>query len=166
MMTGNRTDIEIGSVAGGVIQEIARELVRERKGAALIIDYGSNGPSSDSLRGIKDHKFCHPLMEPGQVDLSVDVDFSYLARAVNERFKDGIYVTGPVTQEEFLKNMGIEYRVANLIRSLVFDHEKLKVFQDFKRLTNEMGTCYKVMALSTHDGPSAGFEKLQNEEKK
>lgn len=164
MTTGKRSEIEIGGVAGAAVQDIAN-LVRDRSGAVLIVDYGTYEASSDSLRGIKDHKFCHPLMEPGLVDLSVDVDFDYMRKAVErgERpdAKHKLHVVGPVTQEEFLKNMGIEYRVASLIRSRVFEHEKVKVYQDFQRLTKDMGICYKVMALYTHPTESSGFQKLE-----
>lgn len=165
LTVGKRSEIEVGSVAGSAAQEMAN-LIRQRSGAGLIIDYGTYDASSDSLRGIKDHKFCHPLSEPGLVDLSVDVDFDYLAKAIKrtEQVGDGrhaLAVAGPITQEAFLKNMGIEYRVASLIRSRVFEEEKQKVYQDFQRLTKDMGTCYKVMALYTHTGEeSAGFTKI------
>lgn len=37
--------------------------------AALILDYGSANTPTNSLRGIKDHQFVHPLDTPGEIDL-------------------------------------------------------------------------------------------------
>lgn len=36
---------------------------------------------ADTLRGIMNHRFVHPLHSPGAADLSVDVDFASLRRA-------------------------------------------------------------------------------------
>ena len=66
---------------------LAEELtdrVRRHGGAALLIDYGYGSAGdgrgevahTDTLRGIKEHEFLHPLLEPGRLDLSADVDFA------------------------------------------------------------------------------------------
>jgi NADH dehydrogenase [ubiquinone] 1 alpha subcomplex assembly factor 7 len=49
-----------------------------RGGAALIIDYGSSSFHSDSLRAFKSHKMVDLFHEPGQCDITADVDFEYL----------------------------------------------------------------------------------------
>jgi NADH dehydrogenase [ubiquinone] 1 alpha subcomplex assembly factor 7 len=60
--------VEIGSSAAATAQDLAL-IISRAKGAALIVDYGENHPITDSLRGIKDHQFVHPLREPGLVGL-------------------------------------------------------------------------------------------------
>lgn len=63
--------------------------------AALIIDYGYDHSPGNSLRGIKDHKFVHPLTEPGDVDLSVDVDFSAIRQAASVEGKAKVRAPHP-----------------------------------------------------------------------
>src|SRR5206468_3357289 len=107
-------------------------------------------------------QFVHPLREPGLVDLSVDVDFSFLTKSVREGLKSlGITppnVVGPITQAEFLSNMGIEHRVAALLRAREGqEEEQLQIYLGYKRLVEDMGTSYKVMVLSTlEDSPGFG----------
>lgn len=46
-------------------------------------------------------------MAPGTADLTADVDFSYLRRMAQDR----VGSLGPVPQQEFLRNMGIDVRL-------------------------------------------------------
>ena len=48
----------------------------------LIADYGHSGEKGDTLRAFKGHALQDPLKEPGDADLTADVDFSYLLRLV------------------------------------------------------------------------------------
>jgi NADH dehydrogenase [ubiquinone] 1 alpha subcomplex assembly factor 7 len=57
--------------------ELAKRVVRDN-GAALIIDYGQDGPYSDSLVGIRNHKSVDIFEQPGMADLSSRVDFDAL----------------------------------------------------------------------------------------
>ena len=54
------------------------------------------------------------LVEPGNADLTADVDFSLL-RTIAER--EGIVAHGPLTQNAFLHRMGIRERmdVSNML---------------------------------------------------
>jgi NADH dehydrogenase [ubiquinone] 1 alpha subcomplex assembly factor 7 len=82
-------------------------------GAALLIDYGSATSSRAwTLRGIRRHAFVDPLSDPGDVDLSADVDFAALARAAREAGADA---SPTVTQGEFLLRMGIGARLERLM---------------------------------------------------
>lgn len=47
------------------------------------------------------------LTAPGTADLTADVDFSYLQRMAQER----VATLGPIKQQDFLKNMGIDIRL-------------------------------------------------------
>lgn len=127
-------------------------------GAALIIDYGHDRASSDSLRGIKEHKFVDVLMEPGEVDLSAFVDFAALKSAFHspemhpnnlENIKK-LTSYGPITQGEFLVNLGIDARLAKLLRQCKNDKETDYLISSFRRLIDDdqMGKVYKVLAVS------------------
>lgn len=115
-------------------------------GAALIVDYGpSEGVPGNTLRGIKDHRFVSPFADPGEVDLSVDVDFGAIATA----FKDlDVVILGPVEQGAFLENMGMGIRRDQLTRRA--NHEEQQMIRlAYDRLVNraEMGGIYKFMGV-------------------
>jgi len=76
----------------------------------LICDYGYDNEkiqNRDTFRGFRDHQIWDPLKEPGTADLTADVDFGYLKRHI----KDKASVFGTVSQEHFLKRLGIELRL-------------------------------------------------------
>lgn len=64
-------------------------------GFVLIVDYGHDGTRKDlSLRAYKGHQIVHPLENPGEHDITADVNFGYLKSLV----KDRTLVFGPVEQ--------------------------------------------------------------------
>ena len=148
--------VEVGPDALAWTQDLSRALVK-RGGGAVVVDYGkTESPIADSLRGIREHKFVHPLSQPGLVDLSVDVDFPALARIAKQSVRPGsLVVGGPTTQGEFLTNLGIQHRVAVLLRKLEAandDEAKLRLFAGYKRLVGTvpgegMGSVFKVLAF-------------------
>ncbi|GAB7363624.1 hypothetical protein MBLNU230_g4194t2 [Neophaeotheca triangularis] len=143
-------------------------------GAALIIDYGPPATiPTNSLRGIKSHTRVSPLDSPGTTDISADVDFIALAEsAINA--SPGVEVHGPVDQARFLAAMGIEERVAQLVKRAVDrergggvegEKEKLtelvkRVEGGWKRLVDTgphgMGRLYQVMAIVPHTPSKEG----------
>ncbi|KAL8766654.1 MAG: hypothetical protein Q9209_006637 [Squamulea sp. 1 TL-2023] len=87
-------------------------------GAALILDYGpADTIPTSTLRGIRSHQLVSPLVSPGEVDLSADVDFMALVE-VALGASENIEVHGPVEQSVFLEQLGIRERAEMLIRSL------------------------------------------------
>ncbi|KKY38863.1 hypothetical protein UCDDA912_g01124 [Diaporthe ampelina] len=131
-------------------------------GAALILDYGPGDGTVpvNSLRGISKHRRVSPFAEPGQTDLSADVDFAAVAEAAL-RASDGVEVHGPVDQAAFLEGMGIKERAEMLVKGLrqkgdgeaKSDH----VEKAWKRLVDRgpggMGKTYKALAiLPENDG--------------
>lgn len=61
----------------------------------MLVDYGGEG-SGDSVRAFKRHGQAHVLSEPGELDVTADVDFAALRGAVNDapagssgRWRDG-----------------------------------------------------------------------------
>ena len=69
-----------------------------RVGSALFIDYGNNFAAKSSLRGIKNHKFVSYLQEPGQIDITADVDFHSLRKVVENSKSDLVHYYGPIPQ--------------------------------------------------------------------
>ncbi len=136
------TLVEIRPAADRIVMEIARRVARG--GAALVIDYGSNGGTGDTLQAVSRHAFADPLAAPGEADLTAHVDFAALAAAAN-----GVAVHGPVGQGAFLERLGIGLRAERLATGL--DGERLAThLAALRRLTDPagMGTLFKVQALS------------------
>lgn len=159
--------LEISLVSGGLVEKISNYL-QKTTGAALIIDYGNVKEEEDSeslllsskensLRGIKNHKFVDPLKTPGEVDLSVDVNFDWLKQTV----KSHNIETKSTTQGEFLKNLGIENRLYSILQNTSCEDEQIEIFKGFERIVfdeteieNGMGKSYKCLGL---------FSKQMNE---
>eukprot|EP00924_Labyrinthula_sp_SR-Ha-C_P008312 maker-scaffold_11-snap-gene-9.41-mRNA-1 protein AED:0.02 eAED:0.02 QI:38/1/1/1/1/1/4/179/507 len=186
--------IEISPLGAAMVQDIVKHL-KKNSGAFVAVDYGfgtENVPQEDlhkinfskknSLRGIKKHEYVSPLVEPGEIDLSVDVNFDYLRFVAAQEMKKSeslyqVLFQGPTTQKEFLLRLGIEYRLSNLLQGLAKDFQgdelklkQLKVLREFKRLTGSeseadggMGVSYKVLGIfagieTNPESPAPGFE--------
>ena len=141
--------LEVSPAGCALAQDIALR-ISTHGGAALIVDYGKDRASGDSLRGIKNHQFVSPLIDPGRVDLSVDVDFASLKAAARALKIDGLEVYGTIGQGDFLKNMGIETRLhALLTKEEITEEEAETLYLAYHRLTDpdEMGTIYRTMSM-------------------
>jgi NADH dehydrogenase [ubiquinone] 1 alpha subcomplex assembly factor 7 len=132
-----------------VITNSLCELINKVNGASLIIDYGENHALSNSVRGIRNHKYVENdmLLEfPGEVDLSAYVNFAALAEAAKKNSEMAAF--GPIPQGVFLESMGIETRVEMLCKTASpAVAERLK--SEYERLVSpdEMGEIYKVQYL-------------------
>ena len=140
--------IEFCPAGIGTAQTIAKRIEAD-SGAALIIDYGNADTVSSSIRGIKDHQFVSALQEPGLIDLSADVDFKALKLGID--LIQNIECTNVIGQGTFLKNMGIDYRMAALLTNAQNDDELAeKLISGYERLVDGvdgMGELYKVMGI-------------------
>jgi SAM-dependent MidA family methyltransferase len=138
---------------------------KSKLGGVLIIDYGivSDVPPENSLRGIYKHKFVSPFFKPGDVDLSIDVDFIGLKKLA-ERFCQPF---GPVEQGDWLHNMGIGYRIQQLLdKNQANPEEQDKIYHAYKRLTDKdeksMGKIYKFFCLLPSDSATpTGFNNCE-----
>jgi NADH dehydrogenase [ubiquinone] 1 alpha subcomplex assembly factor 7 len=133
------------------IMKIATRL-RDTGGAALIIDYGHvRSDAGDTFQAIARHNFADPLKDPGRADVTAHVDFQALARAAEDV---GAQVHGPVTQAEFLKQLGIETRAVTLMAKATHEVSE-DVSNALKRLIGGgrggMGSMFKVLAISDAD---------------
>lgn len=123
---------------------------------ALFIDYGpADRPPGDTLRAYKAGEQVHPLACPGEADLTVDVDFTRLARLAAQA---GLDVAGPITQSAFLAALGLQDRLNTLIKTNPDSAEVL--FAGAQKLVDpaEMGTRFKAICLSSPSLPApTGF---------
>lgn len=147
---GPGTVVETCPAARPYLDAVTARLARHG-GLALAIDYGDWRSKGDTLQALKDHAFADPLAEPGRADLTAHVDFEALAQGwAHHRY---------ATQGAFLTALGIDARAARLAAPLsgtaLENH-----LAAYRRLTHgqEMGSLFKVLALSGPDAPPpAGF---------
>ena len=141
---------EYAPAASAYAQEIAG-IVASRSGAALIVDYGYNEPGfGETLQAVASHEFADVLADPGGSDLSAHVDFAALARAARD---GGAKAYGPVSQCNFLADLGLGPRAERLIVSNPLQARDIAAAID--RLVNpkEMGTLFKALAIAPKNVP-------------
>jgi SAM-dependent MidA family methyltransferase len=157
-------DVAIGTVRErAVIGETLMAQIADRLqtygGAFLAIDYGSSQSGfGDTLQAVKEHRFVPVFDEPGEADLTTQVDFAALLRVAQ---KSGARIFGPIEQGDFLLSLGMKERASRLMEQ-ADDNQKLAIVAAFERLTNRektgMGSLFKVIAVTHALGPEpAGF---------
>lgn len=142
-------EIEISPLALSTIEYVSKRIVTSR-GAVLLIDYGEEFTQGDSLRAFKKHSQASIYSEPGNADITADVDFSLCKKTA---LKNGATVHGSITQGEFLMSMGIVERVENLIElPNTTEDSAVEIVSSFRRLVGDgdggLGKRFKVMALT------------------
>ncbi|KAM9998307.1 hypothetical protein ACTFIY_007976 [Dictyostelium cf. discoideum] len=149
--------VELGLAGLAISQQIANRIDKSG-GAALIIDYGYDKIVKSSLQAIRDHEFVDILDKPGTADLSVWVDFQTIRKTV-KLLKNKSTAIGPVDQGIFLKEMGIEHRLAQIGRKLDSNEKFEELVMGYKKLVDpkEMGTTYKVITICDKNIAPIGF---------
>ncbi|XP_023566971.1 protein arginine methyltransferase NDUFAF7, mitochondrial [Octodon degus] len=139
-----RDHVEVCPDAGVIIQELS-ERIAVTGGAALIADYGHDGTKTDTFRGFCGHKLHDVLIAPGTADLTADVDFSYLRRMAQGK----VVSLGPIQQQTFLKNMGIDVRLKVLLGKSDEPLMRQHLLQGYDMLMNpqKMGERFNFFAL-------------------
>ena len=147
--------IETSPASVGIARSLAQRLARQG-GAALVIDYGYEGPAiGDTLQAMSSHRFANPFEDPGNRDLTAHVDFATLGAAASA---EGVRVAGPAGQGAFLAALGIEPRAAALAQASPDRADALAA--DRARLcdADAMGDLFKAMAWTSPAWPApAGF---------
>lgn len=146
---------EICPVGITLAEHFAARFARQ-PGVALVIDYGHTASGfGDTVQGVRAHKFQPILDAPGTIDLCAHVDFAALVDAVTDA---DTATWGPVRQQDFLKQLGIEARAAAL--SAASPPDAPDIAAALHRLTHpdEMGTLFKVLAFSSAKLHPAGFD--------
>jgi SAM-dependent MidA family methyltransferase len=136
---------------------LARRIARQG-GAALIVDYGHAKTScGDTLQAVRDHKFADPLADPGEADLTAQVDFAALAHCAQ---REGATHYGPLDQGTFLRRLGIAQRAARL-KANATPQQAAGIDAALARLTapDQMGDLFKVLAIADPRlGAPPGFD--------
>ncbi|XP_017756410.1 PREDICTED: NADH dehydrogenase [ubiquinone] complex I, assembly factor 7 homolog isoform X2 [Eufriesea mexicana] len=140
-----REHVEISPESLVIVDHIA-DFLWECGGFALICDYGHNGDKTDTFRGFSQHKVHDPLLHPGSVDLTADVDFAAIKKIAEKNNR--LITFGPVTQASFLQNLGINVRLQILLQNVPKEEiESLKSGYHMIMDENKMGTRFKVLSL-------------------
>ncbi|XP_049726568.1 protein arginine methyltransferase NDUFAF7, mitochondrial isoform X2 [Elephas maximus indicus] len=152
-----RDHVEVCPDAGVIIQELSQRIA-QAGGAALIADYGHDGTKTDTFRGFCGHKLHDVLLAPGTADLTADVDFSYLRRMAQGK----VASLGPVTQQMFLKNMGIDVRLKVLLDNSDEPSTRQQLVQGYDMLMNskKMGERFNFFALVPHQRLPNGSHQM------
>jgi SAM-dependent MidA family methyltransferase len=158
-----RTEIE--AATGSILESrhdqpialVARRIARHG-GAALIVDYGHAATGfGDTLQAVRGHAFADPLADPGESDLTTQVDFAALARTAR---REGAQAHGPVTQGGFLRRLGIEARAARL-KQTATAQQAADIDLALARLVaaDQMGDLFKMLAIADRKlGALPGFD--------
>lgn len=147
--------LETSPAAVAMLRALAARLLAQG-GAALIIDYGYEGPAiGDTLQAVRGHQFANPFEAPGEADLTAHVDFATLKEAAEA---EGLVVHGPVTQRDFLGTLGIDARAVALAKASPERAEGIAADRDRLVASDQMGELFKVIALTAPGWPApAGF---------
>ena len=132
-------------------------VLKVRGGAALFFDYGDlESKVGNSLHAIRAHEHVDVLAQPGECDLSANVDFEVLAARVCEL---GATLHGMVEQGVFLQALGIEQRAQTLMKKSS-GRQGEDVGKALHRLTDsdQMGALFKVIGFGYDENTVfAGF---------
>uniref|UniRef100_A0A8C4LGF0 Protein arginine methyltransferase NDUFAF7 n=1 Tax=Equus asinus TaxID=9793 RepID=A0A8C4LGF0_EQUAS len=158
-----RDHVEVCPDAGVIIQELSQRIALTG-GAALIADYGHDGTKTDTFRGFCGHKLHDVLIAPGTADLTADVDFSYLRRMAQGK----VASLGPVKQQTFLKNMGIDVRLKVLLDKSDDPSMRQQLLQGYDMLMNpkQMGERFNFFALLPHQRLHGGSHQMNARQSK
>lgn len=151
------TVFELSPERNDVAKNIAAG-INANSGAALLIDYGYVQPKTGAtFQALTNHQPVDPLDQPGVADLTALVDFTSLKKCFQSW---GIHVSGPVSQMDFLLDLGLLERAGRLGSD---QPQKIQsgLQQAVSRLVSpdEMGTLFKVLAATSFDNPMPGFQK-------
>ena len=127
------------------------KLILKYSGALIVIDYGQINKElnyKNTLQGVKNHQASDIFQNVGYTDLSSWVNFSAFMKNV----PNGVIYKGPITQKEFLVNLGIKKRFEDLglNKSVI---ERRRLFNEFERLVSAsyMGQAFKVFSMQSEN---------------
>ncbi|XP_057414739.1 protein arginine methyltransferase NDUFAF7, mitochondrial isoform X3 [Balaenoptera acutorostrata] len=105
-------------------------------------------PAEAFIQGFCGHRLHDVLIAPGTADLTADVDFSYLRRMSQGK----VASLGPVKQQTFLRNMGIDVRLKVLLDKSDEPSLRQQLLQGYDMLMNptKMGERFNFFALIPH----------------
>jgi SAM-dependent MidA family methyltransferase len=131
-----------------VAMETLITVMKERDGAALIIDYGYRQPPfGDTVQALYQHKPCPVTDYCGLADLTAHVDFLSLENCAKNH---GITLTHTTTQQNFLLSYGLLERAGQLGAGQT-DKVQNDIRIAVERLAGDdhMGHLFKVLGLAS-----------------
>ena len=137
---------EINTMIKKVIKDISIFL-KKNNGICLFIDYGYSKGYGNTLQAVKNHEYVDPLSYPGNSDLTSHINFSHVN---NETKKLRMNFFGPITQRNFLINLGAIERLEILKKSTNSKKIKNDLEEGLNRVigNSQMGELFKVCAIS------------------
>ena len=121
--------------------------VKKQNGGLLLIDYGFlKQKNKNTLQSIKNHKPNKIFKNIGNADITSLVNFALIKNYLD---KKGLKVNNVVTQEFFLKKMGIMERAEGVAKRMNFK-EKSDLYFRIQRLVSskQMGELFKFLFAS------------------
>jgi len=150
---GDGAVVELSEAGEALAATLGARIARDGI-AALVVDYGTEAGTGDTLQAMRRHAPVDPLAAPGEADLTAHVGFAALREAA--RPARG---WGPVPQGVFLERLGITSRARALARAGGAAAEAVAAAH--RRLTHpeQMGNLFRVLAFTPDDAsPPPGFE--------
>ena len=105
-------------------------------------------------KAFKKHQLHDPLVDPGSADLTADVDFAALKRAVSHSSDPDAWqplvAYGTVDQATFLDKMGIQIRLDQLVAACRTNQEAANQLKSAHRMLTDpsgMGGKFKLLSL-------------------
>ena len=139
------------------LKKIIKKIL-QLNGCLLMIDYGHLKPKNlNTLQSIMNHKKNTVLNNLGKADVTSHVNFELLREFY---LKNNLKVKKIVSQQKFLKNMGIIER-AEMISEKIKFKDQANIYLRLKRLLspNHMGNLFKVaLAFKSKSNKFFGFQ--------
>jgi NADH dehydrogenase [ubiquinone] 1 alpha subcomplex assembly factor 7 len=118
---------------------------------ALFIDYGPAQPVyGDTQQAVREHAYVHPLADPGRADITAHVQFAALVRKARAA---GLVAHGPVTQAEFLGQLGLAERAARLMAASPASAPQIETAVQRLMAPAGMGGLFKVLVVRSPQLP-------------
>ena len=139
-----------------------RERTHNTPLAALFIDYGYvDTLPAGTLQAVRNHQYEHVLTSPGEADLSCHVNFlDFMNYFVYPHGREPLLTThGPITQSEFLGQLGIMERASRLMAANPAKANALEMGVARLMAPQGMGTRFKAVGVrSISLPPLPGFK--------
>ena len=133
-----------------ILFDLSRRL-HAQNGALLVIDYGYALPGMGStLQAVKAHDYADPFINPGEHDLTAHVNFPEI---VNLAQMQNLRVSGLVEQGSWLQALGIDMRASQLAAAAPERAQDVMEMRDRLIEPAQMGSLFKVLAISSEDWP-------------
>ena len=139
--TGNTIEYPIEALK---FLDIIAKKINKFDGGLLTFDYGYTAKKNqNTLQSVKKHRYTNIFLAPGHSDITSHINFKLFHKILK---KNNLNVKKIVTQNEFLKKIGILER-ANILSEKMTFKAKANMFYRLKKLLDnkEMGSLFKVL---------------------